>query len=219
MSRELIRTVIDPCPPAIEAPFSATRLPVRFLPYNGTGEVPDSAARRGERRRVCVAWRHSLVRMLGPKSFILPQIAEALAELDVDVLFAVHPDAVAMLGSVPANATVLGYTPLSLVLPHCDAVVHNAGSGCMMTAAAVGVPQLALYFTPETTLTAQRLAATGAVLAQDGPSATAEQIREGVVALLQEPAYGKAAAGLAEDMAAAPTPAELFGHLEQLAGR
>lgn len=218
MHADLIRYAVDPCPPEIAAPTCATRLPVRYVPYNGPGSDPLLPPRTGGRPRVAVVWGNSLTGLIGPRSFLVPAILAALSTLEVDVLLACDPKAAAGLESVPDNVSVLGYVPMRTLLPECDAVVHHGGAGCAMTTVGAGKPQLALPFTPEQAAHAERVGAAAGVVC-DGASADRAAIRDAVEQLLSDPAYQDAASALRESMAARPSPAELVGVLERIAAR
>lgn len=217
MGPELIRYVVDPCPPRIAAPTEARRLPVRYVPYNGVAPAPGEPLPPPERPRVCVIWGNSLSGLLGPRSFLVPTILEGLADLDVEVVVACQPEAVAQLGPVPANATVLGYAPLRNLLPECAAVVYHGGAGCGMTAVSTATPHLALPFTPEQTAHARRVTGAGVGIMHDGKTVTAEQIAVSARHLLADPGYAAAAEALRLELDQRPSPAHLVEELEQLA--
>ncbi|MFJ9445097.1 nucleotide disphospho-sugar-binding domain-containing protein [Kitasatospora sp. NPDC101235] len=216
MAPELIGRVIDPCPTSIAAPFTGERLPVRYVPYNGPGAVAAAdLGRRSGRPRICVIWGNSLAGLLGPRSFLPPRIAAALGGLDAEVLLACDPATLTDedRAALPGNVRVLGYAPLGLLLPTCDAVVHHGGAGGGMTAAAIGVPQLALPFTVEQSVNARRMAQSGAALALDGRTADEAAIRAAVESLLDGPGHRAAAAALSAEIADRPSPARLVREL------
>ncbi len=217
MSAELIRYVIDPCPPRIAAPSKALRLPVRYLPYNGPGPWTGTGLGPSDQPRVCVIWGNSLSGLLGPRSFLVPTILAGLAGLDVEVLVACHPDAVELVGPLPGNARLLGYTPLKLLLPECDLVVYHGGAGCGMTAVCAGTPHLGLPFTPEQSAHARRVAAAGVGIVHNGQTVSPAEIHESARTLLADPGYLTAAEELRDEMAQRPTPAALVADLEKLA--
>lgn len=217
MGPELIDHVIDPCPPCLEPPTSAQRIPVRYVPYNGTGAMATWAVEPPERPRVCVMWSNSVSSSYGAGSYLVPRVVDALAGLDVELVLPVHPTDVAGLGDLPDNVRVVEQFPLDLLLPTCDAIVHHGGAGSVMTAVARGVPQLALTFGPEQDADGARLAATGAGLHLTGDRADEDAIRTAVAALLGDPAHREAARRLREENAARPVPADLVPVLERLA--
>jgi UDP:flavonoid glycosyltransferase YjiC (YdhE family) len=217
MSPDLIRYVIDPCPPAIAPPTNAIRLPVRYVPYNGAGAGPEVSLPPADRPRICVIWGNSIAGLLGPKSFLVPTILDGLADLDVEVVVACQPEAAAQLGPVPDNARILGYAPLKALLPDCAAVVYHGGAGCGMTAVTTATPHLALPFTPEQSAHAHRLAAAGVGIVHDGRTVTPDEIGASMRKLLADDAYRVAAANLRAENNRLPAPAQLVENLEKLA--
>lgn len=210
--------VIDPCPAELAPPIgTAERLPVRYVPYNGPGEAPDWLVEPPERPRVCVVWGSSTTAMSGPRSFVLPRVVEAVADLDAEVVLTATGEDLARLGTVPDSVRVLERFPLHPLLPTCSAVVHHGGAGCLMTALSAGVPQLALTFAIEQELNGERVAAAGAGQQIRGDLAEPAAIRAAVTDLLAKPGYAAAARGLADSLNARPSPADLVGRLVGLA--
>jgi len=111
---------------------------------------------------------------------------------------------------------LLGRYPLDRLLWHADVVVHHGGAGCVMTAVAAGVPQLALPFGPEQESIARRVEAAGAGRVVPGPVADVETVRDALAWLVDDFASVAAARDLAVAHAAAPGPAELVGSLVDL---
>jgi hypothetical protein len=214
---DAVEHIIDPNPDGLSPAITTGRLPVRYVPYNGTGSLPGWLLRPAERRRVCVAWGNSLTKMFGPGSFAVPLILEALAELDAEVVVTTGASDSAAVGSWPANVRVTEQLPLHLLLPSCSAVVHHGGAGCLMTAVAAGVPQILLPTGMDQPINAARLTAAGAAVAVPRPTATAASVAKAVSTVLDQPEYAKAAQALADQCAARPTPAALVPELEQLA--
>src|SRR5581483_11549289 len=89
---------------------------------------------------------------------------EALATLDVRPVVVTTPEQLGELRRLSGCVEVLANAPLHLVLPRCAAVLHQAGDGTALTAAAAGTPQLALTRKPDPALTGARLAAAGAAV-------------------------------------------------------
>ncbi|GAA3343160.1 hypothetical protein GCM10020358_40800 [Amorphoplanes nipponensis] len=216
---DAVTHVVDVCPPALAPPTTATRLPVRFVPYNGPGAGPPGDDRPAGRPRVCVVWGTSTTAMSGPRSFALPDIVTALAGLDVEVVVTATAEDLDRLGPLPRGVRGVERCPLRLVLPGCSAVVHHGGAGCTMTAVDAGVPQLGVSFAIEQALNAERVAAAGAGAHLPGHLAGVDTVRAAVTDLLDKPAYAAAARALREDARARPTPADLVSTLAGLAGR
>jgi hypothetical protein len=212
-----ITHVIDVCPDELAPPTAATRLPARYVPYNGAGIAPAWVDEPSEKPRVCVVWGTSTTAMSGPKSFLLPTIVEAVAGLDVEVVVTATAEDLASLGPLPDGVRGAERCPLHVLLPTCAAVVHHGGAGCAMTALDAGVPQLALSFAIEQALNGERIANTGAGAHLPGHLATVDSIRAAVTDLLDKPSYAAAAADLRESAHARPAPAKLVAALVELA--
>jgi UDP:flavonoid glycosyltransferase YjiC (YdhE family) len=217
---DTVRHVIDPCPARLAPPVgSAETIPVRYVPYNGPGEMPDWLHAEPARPRVAVVWGTSVTVMSGPRSYALPRIVEALAGLDVEVVVTATAADAAALGPLPPLVRVLERFPLRLLLPTCAAVVHHGGAGCVMTALAAGVPQVSVTYAIEQALAGTRIAAAGAGATLPGHLADVPAIRAAVADLLAKPGYGQAATVLRDELDQRPTPAALVDRLCRLAGR
>lgn len=225
LRRETYEYAIDPCPAGAAPPLAAARrLPVRHVPYNGPGAMPpwlltlpEASERRTGRPRVCVVWGTSVSVTFGPGSFAVPKVVEALAELDAEVLLTVTGADRARLGPLPPGVRLLEHTPLHLLLPSCDLVVHHGGGGCAMTGLAAGVPHLMLPCGLDQETIAARIAAAGAGVALPNATADVPAIRAAARRLLGDPSHRGAALRLQDEMARGPHPSELVVHLEQLA--
>ncbi|MEU5835655.1 nucleotide disphospho-sugar-binding domain-containing protein [Streptomyces diacarni] len=212
-----VRT-IDPCPPSMRVPDVPGRLPVRYVPYNGATELPDWLARAPKRQRVCVTWGTSTTRILGQESSPVPMVVDAVADLGAEIVVAVSSADRGQLAGVPDGVRILEDTPLSLLLPSCDAMIHTAGAGALMTATVNGVPQVtAPSHLGEQRLNAERLAAAGAGVNLSLDDFDAQAVRKATTEVLSNPGYREAAGALREEMLAQPTPAEVAGVLENLA--
>ncbi|TDP92866.1 nucleotide disphospho-sugar-binding domain-containing protein [Labedaea rhizosphaerae] len=216
-STAMIEHVVDPCPAPLAPRTKANRLPVRYVPYNGCAPAPDWLLEPVRRPRVCLTWSTALATMIGPAAGLLPHLLAVLSEMDCEVVVTATARDLTGLGPVPSSVRVLERLPLHLLLPSCAAVVHHGGSGTAMTALCAGVPQLAITFLAETTLTGARLAAAGAGRHLMGHEATATAVHDGVAALLASPRYRVAAGHLAAEIRLRPTMADLVHDLEKLA--
>lgn len=202
---DMIERVLDPCPEVLRPRTSAERLAVRYVPYNGPGGVPMGLPDRGDRPRVCVVWGNS-TRLVGPQAFRLPEVVEAVAGLGAEVVLTASAADVAALGALPAGVHVLEHCPLHLLLPSCDAVVHHGGAGTTMTAAASGLPQLAMACAMDQFLNSRRVAASGAGIALPAHAADVAGVRDAVGRLLREPGHRTAARRMREEMLRMPAP-------------
>lgn len=215
--RSLIDTVVDICPPSMAPPTGARRLPMRYVPYNGAGAMPEWAGSTPDRPRVCVMWSNTLVHLYGTRSFVVPTILDALAGLDVEVVLTMNADALRAIGAVPDNVRLLEHCPVHILQESTDVMVHSAGAGALLTAAAAGVPQFLVTFGAEYRANGRRLAATGAGMQTEGVGLEPETVRKGVRALLEERVYRAGAEALRREMQCMPTPADSVQELESIA--
>ncbi|MEV4636638.1 nucleotide disphospho-sugar-binding domain-containing protein [Actinoplanes sp. NPDC049548] len=215
-----VEYVVDPSPPVTPAPIgTATRLPVRYVPYNGPGGDRPERPRAGSRPRVTVIWGSSGIGIFGPDVPALRLAIDAALDAGAEVVLTTTQEQADALGDLPAGVRVLRNHPLHLLLATSDAIVHHGSANTLMTGAAEGVPQLALGLSDDSYSISRRLTASGAVRALPGLVATAGEIREAMGEVLGDPAIRKAATELRDDMAAMPAPADLVPALEALAGR
>ncbi|WP_435055719.1 nucleotide disphospho-sugar-binding domain-containing protein [Micromonospora aurantiaca (nom. illeg.)] len=205
----MIKTVVDPCPSSVEPPLAAERLPVRYVPYNGTAPAPTWLLEPIDRPRVCLSWSTALRSMSGPRSFVLPEAVRALEGLDAEVVLTATAQDVAELGPVPPTVRVLERLPLRLLLPTCSAVVHHGGGGSTLTSLWAGVPQVLLTFASEQAASATRVAAAGAAVQLPGHLVDAAAIRRAIDELLADGSYRRSAVRLRGEMEQRPTPADL----------
>ncbi|MCO6008403.1 DUF1205 domain-containing protein [Actinoallomurus purpureus] len=214
---------LDPCPPSLQIVDGLPRQPIRCIAYNGPTVLPAWLRDRPKRRRVCVTWGNSAVEVGPADTFMAPQVVAALGGLDAEVVVAANAAQLGRFTDVPDNVAHIGPVPLSLLLPTCAAVVHPAGGGTVMTAVTAGVPQLTVPFMPDTSLNARHVSALGAGLHVWGEEftgdagTTARDLADAAVRLLDDPAFGEAAAKLRDEALRMPTPAEVVPVLEGLA--
>ena len=218
---------IDPSPRSLRLPVDGLCLEQRFVPYNGSGTQPHWLLTPGKRPRVCVSWGYSVLSAalaLGREA-IMPCLAAiaGLVELDVEVVLLATARHLALLGDLPPAVRVVESTPLHLVLADCDLIVHQAGDGTALTAAAVGVPQLTVTSKPDPALTSDRLAAIGAAIHLPYREVAMDPLPHKLIGgaaeqMLAEPSYRAAAARLRQEMAGQPTPAQLVPVLDRLVG-
>jgi UDP:flavonoid glycosyltransferase YjiC (YdhE family) len=199
----------DICPDSLQVDGVPHRVPIRFVPYNGTGTVPAWLLAPRVRPRVCVTWGSAATAVLGSTGFLVPQIVEALTGLDVEVVVTLNEADRARLGEVPAGVRVVDAMPLDILLPTCAAIIHTSGAGTTLTSALHGVPQLTIpQLTGGQDLTSTQLARTGAAIELTSADADVDAVRAAVSALLSDPTHREAAGRLREEMLATPTPAE-----------
>ncbi|HEY1619121.1 MAG TPA: nucleotide disphospho-sugar-binding domain-containing protein [Streptosporangiaceae bacterium] len=210
---------LDPCPPGMPNTGEMPRQPIRYVPYNGTAVLPGWLRAPPARRRVCVTWGTSLSSYGGPGRIAhVPRVVRGLAGTDTDIVVAVLESHRAMFDRMPANVISIGPVPLHLLLPSCDAVIHQGGAGALMTALACGVPQLIVPTMPDQIFDAEQVQAAGAgrYLA-GGEAVTQDEVAREMRLLLGDPGYRDAARRLQAEALAMPSPADVVAVLERLA--
>lgn len=210
--REDSDLVLDPCPTAMQLPPGhSPRQPLQFVPYNGVAEHPPWLRYPPARPRVCVTWGTLMFEVDREDLFLAPRVVDALAKLDVEVVVAVDPRSRQCFGPLPDNARFADALALHVLLPSCQAVVHQGGAGTTMTAVAAGVPQLILPAVVDQRFNATQLAAAGGGAIGDLDTVTA-QVRD----LLTEPHWQAGAKNLAEHNKTRPSPAQVAATLPEL---
>ena len=212
--------VVDICPPSYQDPerrLAAPHQPMRFVPYNGPGAVPDWLREPARRPRVCVTMGTGTAGQP-----LLSRIAGALAELDVEVVVPARPEVAPQLAAAVPTARVVEWLPLKLLLAAgCDLVVHHGGPGTALTALSYGVPQLTVHVhdhpaAGEHYINSRLLKACGAAIGLNGRTMTDEDVASAARTLMGEPGYRAAAPAMAAEIRAMPSPAETVEVLERL---
>ncbi|MFJ9584802.1 nucleotide disphospho-sugar-binding domain-containing protein [Streptomyces acidicola] len=209
---------VDPCPPGLQLPAAGgERLQMRYVPYNGPGEVPAWLRVPADRPRVCVTWGTS-TRSPGYGADPVERIVAALDGLDVELVLALsarHRESL----SLPEGLRVVESMPLHLLLPSCAAVVHQGGAGTTLTAGAAGVPQLMFPAVIDGEVNSRGVVAAGAGLRLDTADLSdAGRIRTALETLLRRPSFREGARRLRAEFRLQPSPAEVAEQLEMYAG-
>jgi MGT family glycosyltransferase len=147
--------------------------------------------------------------------------AAALAgirELDAGVVVTVgHGGDPAALGPQPANVVIERYIPQTQILPLCDVVTSHAGSGTVLAALTLGIPQLCLPQRADQFINADAIAGAGAGLTIAPGGLDAATVGRATRQLLEDPSYRRAARAIADEIALMPSPADVASVLEALA--
>jgi UDP:flavonoid glycosyltransferase YjiC (YdhE family) len=212
---EYAKALVDPVPAKMQLLFESRRLPVQYVPYNGTHTAPSWLRERPGRRRVCVTWGTMTGGLKSQKRFLLPYVVRAVSTIDAEVVLAITPADAERLGDLPDGVRIVGELPLHLLLPTCDAVVHQGGSGTLLTAVRYGLPQVIIPEAGDQPMNASCLVSSGAgiVVKPDNVVETGDA----VTTLLNKSSHLDAASQLQKEMLAQPTPAELVRTLEEIA--
>jgi UDP:flavonoid glycosyltransferase YjiC (YdhE family) len=212
---DLANWTIDPCPPGMQTPTDVARIPMRYVPYSGGGTVPDWIVDEPSRSRICITWGTIQLRLAHDETIRVPQILDAVADLDVDVVVLGAGPYRQLLENTPPNVRVFDYVPLDLILPSCSVIIHQGGAGNMLSAAVRGVPQLLFPQVADQGIHSERLAATGAGIVLTPAAATADAIRTSVLALLGDSVHRHAAQLLRKEILEMPSPPDVVDLLTE----
>jgi UDP:flavonoid glycosyltransferase YjiC (YdhE family) len=204
---------LDICPPSVQSvPLDhvPARQPLRPVADAGaaTGPLPHYLE-RDERPLVYVT--------LGTVQNRLPLLApavSALARLPVRVLVTVGPDGDPdALGPQPDHVHVERWVDQPRVLQHCDVVVSHAGSGTFLGALAEGLPQLCLPQAADQFRNSEGAARAGVAVVLHPDESSPETIASAVGRLLTDEALHRRARGVADEIAAMPSPDDVVDRL------
>lgn len=203
---------IDPRPPSMggltadepDAFDAVPWWPMRFVPFNGGGAVPQWALARPERPRVGVTLGTVVPLISGTSSAEV--VLDALGGMDVEVVLAGD----VKIESLPGNVRPAGYLPLSAFLPTTSLLVHHGGSGTTAAPLHYGVPQLVLPSFADNPLSAQRVVERGVGLSHDPATITVEGVRDMVRRLLDDPEFAVNARAVADEMEGQVSPSDVL---------
>lgn len=211
--------LLDPCPPELQLPNIEQGWPIRYIPFNGTGERPGWVSERNGRvRRVCVTFGKQTLALNGV-SLLRTVIAAAGGLAGTEFVVTAEPEYHKEIGNVPDNVRLVEPTPLNLFLDDCDAVLHHGGASTVLTTIYYGLPQIVLPQIADQFVAAKRLSDAGAAKAlfdadtQDDVSA----VRQATLEVLEQAEYRAGATRLQRSMVTMTPPAEVAGQLHDLA--
>ncbi|WP_194240121.1 nucleotide disphospho-sugar-binding domain-containing protein [Amycolatopsis sp. YIM 10] len=211
--------VLDPVPASLQAVDARPGVKIRYLPYNGTGVLPDWVREPKTKPRVCVTFG-SVTAMTGPRPFrAVMDALEGIPESDAEIVVTLSPANRKLLGPFPEHVRVAEYLPLNLFLESCDLVIHHGGTATGMTAAALGVPVLVLPQWGNSFDYGQGLADAGAgvSLASRAEQEDVAGIRKTITTMLTDPSFKAAAAKMRAEMEAAVPQHRVAHELGELA--
>jgi UDP:flavonoid glycosyltransferase YjiC (YdhE family) len=210
---------VDPCPPGLQIPQIAdvaAVVPVqRMRPAIGEARVEKRSALLDDlphRPAVYV----TLGTIWNTDLDVFRLVIEALRD-SVNLIVTIgRQNDPALLGPQPRGVIISNYIPQHELLPWCDAVVAHGGSGTVLGALAHGVPLLVIPQGADQWSNAEQIVTAGAGrrLLRNELSVTA--VREGVMALLSEPSYRRAAAIIKDEVRSMPSPMDAVVGLEAL---
>jgi UDP:flavonoid glycosyltransferase YjiC (YdhE family) len=123
----------------------------------------------------------------------------------------------AELGSQPDNVLVRQYLPQGLVLPHCTAIISQAGAGTMLGALCHGLPQLCLPQGTDQPYNSAALVAAGAGLSLASKKITPQTVATALREILTNPSFRASARSIQREIDSTPDAAAVLPDLlEQL---
>jgi UDP:flavonoid glycosyltransferase YjiC (YdhE family) len=207
---------VAPCPPSLQAGVVPTRHTIRYVPYNGSGVLPNWLGSPTGRPRACVSWTTSRAVTSTSDEHPVAALAAALAGLDVEVVAAVTASDRAGLGPAPAGVRIIEDLPLQAVLPTCVASVNTGGAGSTLTAAVSGVPQVIVPQGPGHAFNAERIAAAGAGVLLGIHEVDLDDLVKNVSAILSDDRWRNAAQDLKNENLTQPPLSEAVRLIEEL---
>jgi MGT family glycosyltransferase len=139
----------------------------------------------------------------------------AIRDVGVGLVVTVGPDGdPAVFGPQPARVVVERFIPQTRLLPVCDVVASHAGSGTVLGALALGIPQLCQTQAADQFLNAAAVARAGAGLAIAPQHVNAASIRDAVRRLLDDAMFRTRARRVAEEIASMPSPEAVASRLQ-----
>lgn len=204
---------IDQMPEGVRLESQRESVSMRYVPYNGTSEVPSWLRETPTRPRICLTLGITSREMAYSNLISPTDLFDAIADLDVEIVATLNEAQVAEIGEVPDNTRVVDFVPLHVLMPTCAAIVHHGGAGTWSTAAVYGVPQLVVAGMWDNVYRAQRLSHLGAGIFLPPHELTASGLREGVLRLLEEPSFRRGALTLKARMLTEPSPCDVVSTL------
>jgi UDP:flavonoid glycosyltransferase YjiC (YdhE family) len=206
-------------PPALHNPLDPTPAgtrPIRPTAPDDTGGEPvrwPTGSRAG-RPRVVV----TMGTLMPGRLETMTAILDGLEGLDLGIVATVGHDLdPAALGERRPTTHVARYVPMTPLLAGASLLVFHGGSGTMLASLAAGVPLLVLPIAADQPENADRCVAAGVARMLATGERTPAGIRAAALDLLDEEAYRVAAAGVRDQIAAMPAPADVLPALERIA--
>jgi len=211
---------IDIYPPSLQpagGEHVATRQRLRPVPFDGAADahltLDTDAIRRAGRPLVYLTFGT----VFNDNDAFRAALA-GIRDLDVGLVVTVGPNGdPAAFGPQPSHVTLERYIPQTLLLPACDVVASHAGSGTVLAALAMGIPQLCLPQAADQFLNATAVAQAGAGLSIAPSEVSATGVADAVRQLLDESDFRRHARRVADEIAAMPSPDEVAKVLQTLA--
>ena len=202
---------LDVAPPSMS--MESYGWPMRYVPYNGGGQLPGWLTGRPERARIAVTLGTvaPMLTGVGP----VERIAAAAEKIDAEFVVAIGANAdTSSLTDLPDNVRLAGYVPLGPLLASSTAVIHHGGAGTTLTALDAGVPQIVVPQGADGPLNAAAVATAGC-----GLNVTDEELDAQLVErLLTDESLRSNADRVRVEMHGMPSPAEVTDRLTKYFG-
>jgi UDP:flavonoid glycosyltransferase YjiC (YdhE family) len=210
---------LDPYPPSMQR-TGADHIPVRQLirpvPYTGEdpAELPPLVTTPDERPLVYLT-----LGTVSNDEALLADLLAALSPLPIRVLATVGPIAdPAAIGAQPPHITVEQFVSQTAVLPHCDVVVSHAGSGTVLGALVLGLPQVCLPQAADQFRNSEAVQRNGTGVVVRPDELTPERLAGAVLSLVGPSPCRDRAVQTAAEIAGMPAPAEVVTVLADVVG-
>jgi UDP:flavonoid glycosyltransferase YjiC (YdhE family) len=200
---------LDVCPPSLQpAGIAPWRHAMPIRPVAGEiapgDDLPAGLAQLPHEKTVYL----TLGTVMNRRPDVFRTVLEGCRHLPFNVVATTGPGVDPVeLGRQPDNVLVRQYLPQALILPHCTAIISQAGAGTMLGALCHGLPQLCLPQGTDQPHNSAALVAAGAGLAlapdEITPSAVAGALRE----TLTNPSFRASARLIQQEINAMPDSA------------
>ena len=211
--------LLTPRPPILwnpDAPMPPTTHPFRYVAFNQSGEeaLPDWLAHMPPQPTVYA----SLGTVFNHMTSLLSSMLEGLRDEPINLILSVGRNTdPRIFGEQPPNVHIERYIPQSLLLPHCDLLVTQGGSGTMMDALSHGLPMVMIPIGADQPENSRRCAELGLARVLGRGERTAQAIRDAVREILRNPQFMQNAQQIQHAIEDQPTLDYAVSLLERLA--
>ncbi len=211
--------LLTPRPPILwnpDAPMPPTTHAFRYAAFNQSGEeaLPGWIAHMPKQPTVYASLGTVFNHMTGLLSSILDGLRDEPINLILSVGRNTDPQT---FGKQPPNVHIERYIPQSLLLPYCDLLVTQGGSGTMMDALSHGLPMVMLPIGADQPENSQRCAELGVARVLGRGERPSQAIRHAVRETLYNPQYTQSAQQIQKAIEAQPPLDYAVSLLERLA--
>ena len=209
--------ILDPWPEGLRLSHAGGHHGLRHVPYNGVERVFDWMFTGRDRPRVCLTLG-TVLPHVGRLADTVGGIVRRLAEQGYEVIVAMDDELARDLQPLPPEVLHAGRVPLSQTLDTCDVLIHHGGQGTSLTGLASGRPQVVLPQFDDQLENADAVHRSGAGVCLPLVEASPDRIVKYCQYVLDDNRFADAAAVVARDIAAQPSPVEVARTITALAG-